>query len=944
MKTIKRGLAFLLVAMLVLGMVVFADSDPAEQPAEPPAEAALKRPAEMKAVWLSAGQDFDPAASETDCKAQLDAALDAIENFEMNAVLLPVNGESGGYFPSESWPSSAGFDLVQYVLDGAKSRSLFVYAVADAGWGVGSDGSYKKQESLSAAAVQAQCRAVEELAANYDLDGVYLQNYCNRPGPASMALYRTEGASMGFENWVRECTTSLVVNASQTVKEKRPQALFGLLAEPVWANQSTDPAGSATAADYEMLTDGNLDLNAVFALGKIDDILVKCPGSLGDKALNFETVLGWWGSAAKQHNATVTACVYNQKLGGDGAGWKAPDQVMRQIIKTRETPGCKGAAFASLSALSENRSGATDVLMRYYKNEILEQDILTDLSMSQPEKRSYTTREPQAIFYGASDPNFPLKINGTELDRNGEGVFSIEMPLEPGLNTFTFEHKEKSITYKITREVVIIQSVSPAGSMTVEGGTQIGVSVMAYSGSAVTASLGGVSVQLTEEELVTDSADGNTSSYAPFKGSITVPAGQENVQDIGSIAVSATWQGITQSGGGAHVYVAALPQQAPVISGEKGSLAQITASQARTYPGGVLTNDPNGSCFPLPAGTVDYIVSDKLTYDDDYGHGEYYILGCGLRVRAQDVTDLGEAEWEMSSLSGASSWADGQYVYVSFARPGRKTAYTVEFPGTSYSGNGGAQGFDAGQMRVTLRDTSLDTGAPEMAGNNLLSGVELAQSGNDTVINFNLQRAGSFMGYRAYYDGDNLVFRFNQIPGGIAGAKIYIDPGHGGVDGGKSIPGMYSEKNLNADLAGRVAQILRDRGAVVQVTDTSGTVSLDSRVSMSQNFGPHLFVSLHHNSGSSSAKGTEAYYFNPYSRSLAANLSAGVSGALETRNRGAKHGAYRVTTHMEFPAVLMECGFLTNPDELSKIQSDDYKNAMAVSIANAIESTINSMH
>lgn len=935
MKTVKRGLVFLLLGIFVLGMAVYAD----EQPAQP----TLKRPAETKMVQFTAGQEFDPAASEADCKAQLDAALDAVESFEMNAVLLPVNGENGGYFSSEVWPSAAAFDLVQYVLDGAKNRNLFVYLLVDAGWGVDSSGTYKELGGLSAAVVQSQCRVLEELTEKYAPDGVYLKGYCNQPDASSMAVYRAEGASMGYENWVRECTTSLVVNASNTVKEKHPDAVFGLLAEPVWANQTTDPAGSATASDFEMLTDGNLDLTAVFALGQIDDVLVKCPGSLTDKALNFKTVLNWWGQTAKDNNATVTAYLYNQKLGGDETGWKAPDQVMRQVIAAREAAACKGAAFASLSALSENRSGSTDVLMRYYKNEILEQDILTDLSMSQPEKRTYTTQEPQAIFYGASDPNFPLKINEKELDRNGEGVFSVEMDLKPGLNTFTFEHKEKTITYKITREVVVIQSVSPAGSMTVEGGTQIGVNVMAYSGSSVTASLGGVSVQLAEEELVTDSADGNTSSYVPFKGSITVPAGQESEQDIGSIAVSATWQGITQSSGGAHVYVAALPQQAPVIPGEKGSLAQITASQARTYPGSVLTNDPNGSCFPLPAGTVDYIVSDKLTYDDDYGHGEYYILGSGLRVRAQDVTNLGEAEWEMSALTGATSWADGQYVYVSFARSGRKTAYTVEFPGTAYSGDGGAQGFSAGQMRVALRDTSLETGAPEMAGNNLLSGVELAQSGNDTIISFNLQRAGSFMGYRAYYDGDNLVFRFNQIPGGIAGAKIYIDPGHGGADGGKSIPGMYSEKNLNADLAGRVAQILRERGAVVQVTDTSGTVSLDSRVSMSQNFGPHLFVSLHHNSGTSSARGTEAYYFNPYSRNLAANLSSGVAGALETRNRGAKYGAYRVTTHMEFPAVLMECGFLTNPDELSKIQNDSYKNAMAAAVANAIETTINSM-
>lgn len=870
-------------------------------------------------------------------------ALEQIVSYEMNSVLLPLNDENGAFFAGETWPSAVSFDLIGYLLESAKSQGLNVYAVLDAGYGIGREGSYGKLNSLSAASVQSTCQALSEFLAAYEPDGVYLAGYCNEKSAESMRDYRLEGASMGLENWIRECTTSLVVNASHMVKQKDGTAVFGLVTEPVWANESSSPAGSSTVSDYEMLTDGHFDLDAVFALGQIDDLLVKCPGSMSDSALNFKNILSWWGQRAASSNATVTACVYNQKLGSDAAGWKAPDQVMRQIIQTRETTGCKGAAYASLAALNDNRSGSTDVLMRYYNDQIQEQDILTDLAVSEPKKRTYTTREPQAIFYGASDPNFPLKINGQELDRNGEGVFSLEMDLEPGLNTFMFEHKEKTITYKITREVVIIDGVSPSGSMTVEGGTQLGITVMAYSGSSVTASLGGVSVNLTEEELVTDNADGNTSSYVPFKGSISVPAGAESEQDIGSITVSATWQGITQSGSGAHVYVAALPQQAPQVEGQKGNLAQIVASQARTYPSNVLTNDPNGSCFPLPAGTVDYIVSDKLTYDDDYGHGEYYILGSGLRVRAQDVSGLGEAEWEMSSLDAASSWADGQYVYVSFGRTGRKTAYLVDFPGTAYSGDGGTTGFGAGQMRVTLKDTRLNTGAPSLAENNLLSGVELAQSGNDTIVSFNLRKAGAFMGYRAYYDGDNLVFRFNQLPNGLAGAKIYIDPGHGGVDGGKSIPGMYTERDINRSLAEKVVGVLRDRGAVVQMTDTHGTVSLDSRIAMSQNFGPHLFVSLHHNSGPSSARGTEVYFFNPYSRVLAQQLSGGVSGALETRNRGAKYGAYRVTTHMEFPAVLVECGFLTNPDELSKIQNDSYQNAMAVSIANAIESTIYSM-
>ena len=936
LRILKQITAALCAAVLLGGFTVFAQGGGEAE--------TRQRPSELKAVVLAAGRDFDPAAPEADCKAQLDAAFSQAAEYGMNAAFVPANTAAGALFSGETWPMAAGFDLLAYAAQSARAQGLCFYVIFDASCGLGGDGQYGQQAGLNAAYVQQACQVLAQLTAQYQPDGVYLTGYYNQKTPQSMSLYRSEGASMGYENWVRECVSALVINASAAVRAEKADAVFGLLADAVWANQSADPAGSETAAGFQMAFDGYVDLNALFALADLDQLLVRCPGSLTDTEQNFKTVLNWWAGTAGPHGVGVAAYIYNDKLGGDEPGWKSPDQVMRQIIETRAVQGCQGAAFASLPALQQNTSGSTDVLLRYYADQIEEQDILTDLAVSTPEKRTYTTQEPHVSFYGASDPNFPLKINGKELDRNGEGVFSLEMDLEPGLNTFTFEHKEKSIVYNITREVVIVKEVAPAGSMTVEGSTQIGITVMAYSGSSITASLGGVSAALTEQELASDDADGNTSAYVPYKGVLTAPAAADSQQDAGNISISATWQGISQSAGGARVYVAALPQQAPNVEGQKGHLVEVTASQARTYPSGVLNNDPYGNCFPLPRGTVDYIVSDKLTYDGDYGHGEYYILGSGVRVSAGDVSSLGEAEWQLSSLSGASSWADGQYVYVSFARSGRKTAYSVSFAGVGYGSGGGVSDFSgASSMQVTLKDTRPDTAAPGLASNNLLSGVSLSQAGNDTVIRFDLRKAGAFLGYRAYYDGDNLVFRFNQIPSGLSGAKIYLDPGHGGYDGGTSIAGMYTEKNMNADIANRVASILRERGASVQVTDTSGYVSLDSRVSQSQSFSPHLFVSIHHNSGVSSAKGSEVFYFNPYSRQLARNLSGGVAGALGTTNRGGKYGAYRVTTHMEFPAVLVECGFLTNPDELSKLQNDSYKNAIATAIADNIQSTLAAM-
>lgn len=325
-------------AALACGLCLMGTAARAEEGASP----ALQQPQELRAVYLAPGRDFDPAASEEDCRAQLEAAFSQAAEYGMNAVFLPVNTASGALFASEHWPMATGFDLLGCAQQEAAAKELYLYPVFDAAFGLQTGGGYGPHSALSAAAVQSACQVLAALTARYQPNGVYLAGYYNHKDAGSMSLYRAEGASMGYENWVRECVTSLVVNASQAVKGQRGEAVFGLMADPVWANVASDPAGSATSASFEMLTGGFVDLNAIFTWSSIDQVLVRCPGSLADENAAFGTVLSWWAGVAQQHGASVAAYIYNDKLGGDEAGWKAPDQVMRQVIQTREIPGCGG--------------------------------------------------------------------------------------------------------------------------------------------------------------------------------------------------------------------------------------------------------------------------------------------------------------------------------------------------------------------------------------------------------------------------------------------------------------------------------------------------------------------------------------------------------------------------------------------------------------------------
>ena len=120
-----------------------------------------------------------------------------------------------------------------------------------------------------------------------------------------------------------------------------------------------------------------------------------------------------------------------------------------------------------------------------------------------PKKQTYITYEPTVKFQGSFDENFDIYFNGEKIQLNEAGNFYFEEDLDVGLNTFTFKNKAKTVTYKITRRVKVLQSAEPeeGTELRVEGTTKISVNVIAYSGSKVTATLNGEKIKLTEEGI-----------------------------------------------------------------------------------------------------------------------------------------------------------------------------------------------------------------------------------------------------------------------------------------------------------------------------------------------------------------------------------------------------------------------------------------------------------
>ena len=165
---------------------------------------------------------------------------------------------------------------------------------------------------------------------------------------------------------------------------------------------------------------------------------------------------------------------------------------------------------------------------------------------------------------------------------------------------------------------------------------------------------------------------------------------------------------------------------------------------------------------------------------------------------------------------------------------------------------------------------------------------------------------------------------------------VVIDPGHGGSDAGIRSAGGASEKEIALDLARRVREILEDRTDLeVHLTrEDDQFLSVRSRTEAANGHRPDLFLSLHHNGwfhegmrGFSAgvfreSEGASTGEFNRWgepsaldlqdSELLAEILLDSLDGVVAMPNRGVKRAEYAVLGGSVSPAVLLECGFLTN--------------------------------
>ncbi len=181
---------------------------------------------------------------------------------------------------------------------------------------------------------------------------------------------------------------------------------------------------------------------------------------------------------------------------------------------------------------------------------------------------------------------------------------------------------------------------------------------------------------------------------------------------------------------------------------------------------------------------------------------------------------------------------------------------------------------------------------------------------------------------------------------------IIIDAGHGGEDcGAIGVTGVL-EKDLNLAIANELGELFRKAGYAVVYTRTQDKLlyeehenikgirkisDLKNRCKIAAEYPNALFVSIHMNSFSNAKYSGLQVYYSPESdesRSLASSVQESVKNSLQTENeRKIKKGeGMYVLENVDNSAILIECGFLTNPSECKKLSEKEYQKSLSFSI------------
>jgi N-acetylmuramoyl-L-alanine amidase len=543
---------------------------------------------------------------------------------------------------------------------------------------------------------------------------------------------------------------------------------------------------------------------------------------------------------------------------------------------------------------------------------------------------NYQTSTEKIFFIGTAPPDGQVLINGKLVNRSKAGHFSPSFPLQLGENIFKVRYQNQEREIKIIR--VSTQPELPQGLGFAKDSLTPAVDIARLPGelicfSAVAPPQATVSVNLVNQNIallpqpslaqlppnssvLTGLNQPNLSILTKYQGCTTVA----NAADLGKpqFNLQLNDQRITQTGLG----------KIEILAPTQLGVAEIASESGVTRTG---PSTDYSRLTPLPKGTMASVTGKE---------GEWLRLDYGAWINSK----------ETKIISGAVA---PQTVIRSVGYRQLAEATEMRFPLETAVPVSVEQGNNS--FILTLYNTMAQTDTIRLDDDPLISRLDWQQvSPTQVKYTFNLKKLQQW-GYKLRYDNTTLVLTLRHPPQlknskrlPLSGIKIVLDPGHGGKESGASGPTGYLEKDVNLI----ISQLLRDelvkRGAkVVMTREDDRDVSLGERQVIINREEPAIALSIHHNSlpdngDAEKTKGFGTFWYHPQSHSLAVFLQNYVVKKLGKPYYGVFWNNLALTRPSAAPAVLLELGFMSSPDEFEEIVNPQAQKKMANILADGI--------
>ena len=601
------------------------------------------------------------------------------------------------------------------------------------------------------------------------------------------------------------------------------------------------------------------------------------------------------------------------------------------------------------------------------------EEVIPTLNITSPEKEKVSTTDKNFTFKGSCNPDFPLTVNGTELPFDENGIFSYEVELKDGNNTFTFENNGVQKVYTINYRYVIINSYSPSNKQSYIGGSTFYVTVSARKGSTVTATFDNTTITLNQ---IAD--DENTTDFINYTGSFTLPNDKLKDTDMGKVKFTATYNGKSESFSSGNItckkasiivdYDAnATPLGGRYVNVGSGKITEIITDSAQTFDA-YSTNDwskPTNNY--LPKGTVDYSAQGYIYHSRTDGRSadEYAVLRCGYQVytsvydvpgytSTKAVKEYAGTLPETNTISFANLNQEGSHTILTFDTDWKAPFYFDLAP-QKYN-NEAYRDYTFSTATYSYVDitfcysSAINNEIVIPHDNPVFSSAQIIKNASDYTLRLHLKKQGKFYGWSCHYnDNGQLVFEFlnpaqtkeanNAYGTDLTGVKVLIDVGHGGSDcGAVGFNKTNTEAERNLNLAKKLKTELENIGATVYLTrDDNSTSTNNSKVAMLAKLKPDFCIAIHHDSNtSSSLNGFGAFHFNAFSKNATDYIYQYTVAENIYRNAKVKWHYYYMARSTVCPVVLTENGYMSNKQDFNGIIDEATNNRKVVAITKGI--------